>query len=90
MVIPSLRFVSTDKLKGLVLNTGFVNIDVAEYSLSSYLYLYPKHKNLSSKKESLSPLLIPVTKGAWCGGLTITNKSSEENKSLSVKPIGYA
>ena len=47
--IPWFKNVADEKSKGPGIKEGGEKGEVAEYSLSIYLYLYPKHTNLSSK-----------------------------------------
>ena len=89
LTIPSLR-----KLLELNWNTpgvkeGSLNCEVAENSLFSYLYLYAKHKNLSSKKASV---IVDTLKGwivgALVGGFFITKISSWLKSSINTPGLG--
>ena len=62
---------------------------MAEYSLFSYLYLYAKQINLSSKKESVSvDTLYVKIEGALVGGFLITLISSWLKPSVSIPGCG--
>ena len=68
--------------KGLGWKAGAENWDIAEYSPSSYKYLYAKQMNLLCIKLSCWPVVIGWTPGDVIGGLLITSKDSALNWSM--------
>ena len=70
------------------LKDGALNCDVAEYSLSSYLYLYAKQTNLFSKKFSWLEFDIEFIVGDVIGGFLITRRDSAETPSTLALGLG--